>query len=104
MNPVITVTCPATLSECRCGLDPHPPDVPHQCVDPDPQCGGSWLDHPTEPNKMLVVRWPGIRGGSTTEIAERDGIVDPPEPLEQDRPFEGYRIPRRRIRLFQVPQ
>ncbi len=96
-HDAITVTCPATADLCRCGLDPHPADVPHQCVDADPQCGGMWFDHPTDPNKLLVVRWPGLRGGPNAERAKRLGITDPPpgEPVEDYRevPFTVARGP-----------
>lgn len=83
------MTCDATLDRCTCGLDDHPAAVAHECVDPDPQCGGSWLDHPTDPALVLVVRWPGLRGNPVAiEHAARLGLTDPPpgETITEPRP------------------
>jgi hypothetical protein len=71
--------CEASLSRCRCGLDEHGPDVAHECVDADPECGGSWFDHPTMPDHVLVVRWPGLRPGG---INADKGLATDPEPGE----------------------
>lgn len=83
------MTCHATLDRCTCGLDDHPADVAHECADPDPQCGGSWLDHPTDPALILVVKWPGLRGNPLAIAqAAKLGITDPPpgETITEARP------------------
>jgi hypothetical protein len=67
--------CNAMFHLCCCGLDEHPANVPHECEDPDPQCGGSWLDHPTMHTHVFVVRFPGIRPGGPNEGAF--GLTDP---------------------------
>jgi hypothetical protein len=55
--------CGATFHSCHCILEPHPPDVPHQCV-PDPTCGGSWLRHPDDdPGMVRVYAYPSGRPG-----------------------------------------
>lgn len=87
--------CTATLSRCECGLDEHPPDVVHECSDPDPKCGGSWLDHPTNPDLIMVVRWPGNRPGGVNY----GGLaVDPPpgetttepRPTHEEDDWDGF--------------
>jgi hypothetical protein len=96
--------CTAELYGCDCGLAEHPVDVAHECDEPDPQCGGSWLDHPTDPSKVLVVRWPGIRPGGINEArAKAAGIVDPPdgEPVEHDR-YYTFRVARGPIKYIPV--
>jgi hypothetical protein len=112
--------CGATVARCCCGLEPHGPETPHECKEPDPTCGGSWLDHPTDPDRMLVVRWPGIRGNpETMKVAaeEYPSLTDPPpgEPSDEPRPMEmvyfpglGYfprrvRAPRGGIKFYPPP-
>lgn len=79
----VEVICGSRLAGCRCGLPPgHGGDV-HECAEPDPTCGGAWKDHPTDPNTVFVVRWPGTRpGGPNSGLRS---IPDPIWPLEMDR-------------------
>lgn len=105
----ITVTCGARLSQCECGLDPHPADVPHECVDCDPICGGSWLDDPDDSTMFFLVRWPGLRGNERAmAMAAEDGLEDPPPggpyPREERPLPHGYfPAPRGQISFLRIP-
>lgn len=107
-HDAITITCGARLSHCECGLDPHPADVPHECKDPDPHCGGSWLDDPDDPRKMFVVRWPGLRSNAAAQaLAAEDGLTDPPPGgpyVHDNRPMPiGFAALRGRISFLPGP-
>lgn len=100
--------CGARLSNCVCGLLAHPSTVAHECQDPDPQCGGSWFDHPSDPDLVLVVRWPGLRGNPLAiEHAAKLGMADPPPgaPVEEPRDPAPYRVrmPRGPIKFLPPP-
>lgn len=98
--------CDAFCDRCECGLEEHPVDVPHHCETSDPQCGGVWFDHPTDPDRILVVRYPGLRpGGPNVERAARDGTADPIDGLiDEPRPMSFWqailRAPRGPIRFM----
>lgn len=86
--------CGAMSSRCYCvELEGH--DPPHRCEVPDPTCGGVWADHPTDPDKIIVYRWPGIRGDNpdSLAIAIEEGLADSDEGVETDRPEEVEFIP-----------
>lgn len=85
----MTGKCEAVFHRCICGLDEHSADIAHECQEPDPQCGGSWRDDPTDPTRVVIVRYPGIRkGGPNVKFALEEGLVDPnPDgaPVVEDR-------------------
>lgn len=65
--------CGDRMYACRCGLAPGHEGA-HECVDPDPQCGGSWADHPHDPHLAVVQRWPGVRPGGPSEGMPLPGL------------------------------
>jgi hypothetical protein len=90
--------CNDRMHRCRCGLPPGHEGA-HECVDPDPQCGGSWMDHPTDRHQAIVLVWPGMRdGGPCVDL----DIELPIGPVAEPRD-DIFRAPRGAIRFIPPP-
>jgi hypothetical protein len=89
--------CNDRMHRCRCGLPPDHEGA-HECVDPDPQCGGCWMDHPTDRHQAIVIRYPGRRGGPTADMDLELPIGPAAEPRD-----DIIRMPRGAIQYIAPP-
>ena len=60
MTDAAEVICGDRLYGCWCGLPPGHDGTLHECAEGDPQCGGTWRDHETDPSLVYIVRCPGF--------------------------------------------